>query len=216
MKFAAILFDLDGTLLNTLDDIADSANSALVELGYPAHPVEAYKIFVGDGLENLARRALPEDCRDEETVSNTIPLILDQYIKHANAKTRPYDGIPELLDGLIEMNLPMSVFSNKEDVSTKVCIGQFLAKWSFVSVMGTGGAVPIKPDPTGAIMTAKAVGVAPGKFCYVGDTNTDMQTAIAAGMYPVGASWGFRQADELLANGAKAIIDHPVQLLDLH
>lgn len=215
MNFTAILFDLDGTLLNTLDDLGGSANSALAELGYPTHPIEAYNIFVGDGIVNLARRALPVNSRDENTVAQTVAAIRDHYSRCGNVKTRPFEGISELLSRLTERNLSMAVFSNKEDAPAKACVRQFLAKWSFVSVMGTGGAVPIKPDPTGAIMTAKAVGVAPGQFCYVGDTNTDMQTAIAAGMYPVGASWGFRSAAELKDSGAKAIIDHPSQLLDL-
>ncbi len=215
MKFDAILFDLDGTLLNTFDDLADSANAALAELGYPPHPAEAYKRFVGDGIANLARRILPQNSRDDDTVAKAVSVIRDRYCQCGNAKTRPYEGISELLGALTARKMPMGIFSNKEDASAKLCVRQFLSSWPFVSVMGTGGDVPIKPDPAGALMTADAAGIPAEKFCYLGDTNTDMRTAIAAGMYPVGASWGFRPASELFAHGAKVVIDHPSQLLDL-
>jgi len=215
MKYRAVLFDLDGTLLDTLDDLADSMNAALGRLGFPSHEVVAYKYFVGDGIINMARRALPEEHRDEVTVARCARLLREEYAKRWADKARPYDGIPELLDALSERGIRMAVLSNKPDDFTRICVSRLLSGWRFEAVVGVSDSVPPKPDPKGALEVAARLHIPPGGFLYLGDTNTDVKTAVAAGMYPVGALWGFRTADELLANGARVLIEKPGDLLEL-
>lgn len=215
MLYRAVLFDLDGTLLDTLEDIANAVNRVLTAHGFPTHPVEAYRYFVGEGVRILIRRVLPEDRRDEETVAACMKDYREDYSEHWNVKTRPYPGIAELLDGLAARNVRMAVLSNKPDASTRQCVQELLAKWCFDVVLGQREGIAHKPDPTGARAVAEILRVPPAEFLYVGDTSIDMMTAVAAGMYPVGALWGFRSADELTMTGAKRLIARPVELLEL-
>jgi phosphoglycolate phosphatase len=215
MIFRAVLFDLDGTLLDTLDDLADSANLALRRLELPEHAVEAYKQFVGNGIENLVRRAVPEDRRDAATLAECLKLTRENYAARWAEKTRPYEGVPQLLDALTARGIPMAVFSNKPEDFTRLCVERLLAAWHFEMVLGATPALPKKPDPAGAHEIARHFQVAPAEVLYLGDTDTDMQTAVAAGMFPVGALWGFRDAEELTANGARVLIERPLDLLRL-
>jgi phosphoglycolate phosphatase len=215
MIYRAVLFDLDGTLLDTLDDLADATNQALRELGLPEHPVEAYKYFIGDGVENLVRRAVPADRCEPALVLQCAARMRQEYAQRWDQKTRPYPGVPELLDTLAARGLPMAVLSNKPDEFTKLCVAKLLPRWSFAAVVGQRAAVPKKPDPAGARKIAEQLGLAPAEILYLGDTNTDMRTAVSAGMYPVGALWGFRTAEELLAHGAQALLEKPSDLLRL-
>lgn len=212
IPYRAILFDLDGTLLDTLDDLADSGNAALRALGFPEHPAEAYKLFIGDGVENLARRALPPERRDPATVAECVGRYREEYRRRWADKTRPYDGISELLDTLVARGVPMAVLSNKPDEFTQLCVARLLPKWRFAVVLGEGPSVPRKPDPAGARQIVARLQVPPEAILYVGDTSTDMQTAVAAGMFPAGALWGFRAADELLAHGARILLAHPLDV----
>jgi phosphoglycolate phosphatase len=215
VKFRAVLFDLDGTLLDTIEDLGDSMNTVLAGFGLPPHGYDKYKVYVGDGVETLARRALPENRRDEQTVRKTVALMREEYAKRWEAKTRPYDGIPELLDGLTKLHVAMAVLSNKPDDFTKLIVGRFFAKWKFDAVQGLEPGGRKKPDPSGAVRISEKMNIKPPDFAYLGDTNTDMQTAIAAGMFPVGALWGFRSRQELKTSGAKLLIAKPVELLKL-
>lgn len=210
-----MLFDLDGTLLDTIDDLADSMNEALARFGFPAHPVAAYKLFVGDGMEILARRALPEDRRDEGAVRACVGAMRDEYSRRWAVRTRPYPGVPELLDALAERGALTAVLSNKPDDFTKKCVARLLPKRSFEVVRGVREGTARKPDPAGAIAVAAELGIAGSEFLYLGDTNTDMRTAVAAGMFPVGALWGFRSEEELTSSGAKALVARPEELLAL-
>jgi phosphoglycolate phosphatase len=216
MTFHAVLFDLDGTLLDTLDDLADSANLALCKLGFPEHPAEKYKYFIGDGFENLVGRALPEDRRDAATRAQCLDLTLGNYATLWDKKTRPYDGIAELLDALTTRGIPKAVMSNKLEEFTRLCVERFLGHWVFDVVLGTGPSMPRKPDPAGALQIARRLQLEPVEIVYLGDTGTDMQTAVAAGMFPVGALWGFRTADELLAHGARLLLHKPLDLMAGH
>jgi len=215
MKFEAVLFDLDGTLLDTIEDLTDSMNEALKRLGFPGHDSEACKIFVGDGVEMFALRALPENRRDEATVAKCITDMRREYSMRWAQKTCSYDGIPELLDRLTSREIKMSILSNKPDDSTREMVAELLSKWRFDPVVGARPSVPKKPDPTMAIQIAQQLQVEPKNVLYLGDTGTDMKTARDSGMFAVGALWGFRMAEELMANGAQALVEHPMEVLQL-
>jgi phosphoglycolate phosphatase len=211
--FQAVLFDLDGTLLNTLTDLADAMNASLAHLGYPPHPVDAYKYFIGDAVETEAKRALPEFARQPETIKKVADFSEQIYDKCWHKNTRPYPGIPELLSNLAKRGLPLTVLSNKPDCFTKIMVAELLPDCRFEIVRGALPDVPIKPDPAAALQIAKQLKIPPERFIYLGDTNTDMKTAVAAGMFPLGCLWGYRTADELLESGAKVLVQTPTEVL---
>lgn len=213
MSFQAVLFDLDGTLLNTLADLGDSMNAVLARQGFPQHDLAAYKYFVGEGMANLVRRALPEARHGDEVVSRCIAEMGLEYGRRWRDKTRPYAGVPELLDGLAARGIKLAVLSNKPDDMTRLAVRELLPRVRFDEVRGEREDTPRKPDPASALEIARQLGVQPEAFLYLGDTGTDMLTAKAAGMYPVGALWGFRTAEELSANGAQALLSQPHELL---
>ena len=213
MTYQAVLFDLDGTLLDTLDDLADSVNVTLESLGFPTHPVDAYRYFVGDGAEKMVRRALPETHREPEAVGAAVAQVRAEYGRRWAAKTRPYEGVPELLNALRERGVLMTILSNKPDDFTKLVVSKLLPERDFAVVLGARDAVALKPSPKAALEIADRLAIPPAQFLYVGDTDTDMKTATAAGMYAVGALWGFREGDELLAGGASVLIERPLDLL---
>jgi phosphoglycolate phosphatase len=216
VKFRAVLFDLDGTLLDTLQDLADSMNGVLLRFGFAGHPREAYKYFVGDGMENLVRRALPETDRDRETtVSECLASMKEAYRGRWMEKTQPYPGIPELLDQLTARRFMLSVLSNKPDDLTRMMVKILLPRWPFEYVFGERPGVPRKPDPAAALEIAERSLVPSEAFAYLGDTGTDMITAKLAGMHAVGVLWGFRRAEELTASGADTLISKPADLLEL-
>jgi phosphoglycolate phosphatase len=215
VNYKAVIFDLDGTLLNTIQDLADSVNIVLRRFGFPEHDVESYKYFVGDGIEELACRALPENHRDEAALARSIAAIREEYSKRWANNTCPYEGIPELLDALTARNIKTAILSNKPDESTKATVSKLLPKWHFQFIVGASPAVPKKPNPKAALEIARSLDISPDELIYVGDTATDMATAVAAGMYPVGALWGFRTAEELTQSGAKKLIKEPGDLLEL-
>jgi phosphoglycolate phosphatase len=213
MPYSAVLFDLDGTLLDTLEDIADAGNAALAAHDFPTHPINAYRHFVGEGVPTLITRILPSDRQDQSTIATVAASYVTEYQKRWNAKSHPYAGIPEMLDELTRREIRMAILSNKPQDFTRQCVDAFLSKWHFEEVIGATANVPRKPHPAAALNIAKTMHLSPADFLYLGDTNTDMQTAVAAGMYPVGVLWGFRDRPELEAAGAKTILAHPQDLL---
>jgi phosphoglycolate phosphatase len=215
MPYRAVLFDLDGTLLDTLEDLADAANAMLREAGYPEHPVEAYRYFVGEGVSTLIRRAVPDSARAPEVLAECERVYRANYARTWNVKTRPYDGVPEMLDALAERGLEPAVLSNKPDDATRRCVAEFLDRWEWAVVRGHRDGVPHKPDPAAALEIARRLDLPPSDVLYLGDTGIDMRTAVAAGMFPVGALWGFREAEELTEHGARALIEEPPRLVDL-
>jgi phosphoglycolate phosphatase len=213
MNVKAILFDLDGTLLDTIADIADSMNRVLDRLGFPEHDLEAYKIFVGEGVETLIRRVLPPGIEDETLVARCLAAMREEYSRRWNNKTRPYPDIPALLDALQGKGIPMAILSNKLHEFTQMMVADLLARWTFGVVLGARDIVPKKPDPFAALEIAEYLKLPPEKFLYLGDTGTDMKTAVNAGMFPVGALWGFRTAQELTTSGARALVGKPLEVL---
>jgi len=215
MPFRAILFDLDGTLLDTLTDIGDSVNRVLTAQGFPIHPMQAYRQFIGDGFSVLIRRALPEDQRSAETIQTCLDAFNADYSTNWHNSTRLYPGIGAMLDALVRRNLKLAVLSNKAHAFTRKCTARYLSSWNFEAVFGGRDTVPPKPDPTAALEIAQLLDLPPSEFLYMGDSGVDMQTAIAAKMFPVGASWGFRSTRELQQSGCRALIDRPLDVLDL-
>jgi phosphoglycolate phosphatase len=215
MTYRAVLFDLDGTLLDTLQDLADSTNYVLTEAGFPRHEVGTYRYFVGAGRRALACRALPEGHRDEQTVDKVSSEIERVYSRRWEEHTHPYPGIPELLDALTDLGIRMAILSNKPQRPAELTVSRLLPRWHFDVVEGERPGTLLKPDPSGALQIARRMKMKPVEFLYLGDSGTDMRTAVAANMYPVGALWGFRTAEELLEGGAKALIRRPADLLPL-
>jgi len=214
--YEAILFDLDGTLLDTLEDLADSCNAVLAARGLPTHPTDSYRVFVGDGMENLFRRALPQGRRDDEgEVRACVEAMRVEYGKRWARKTVPYEGIRELLDGIAGRNVAAAVLSNKPHEFTVEMVDRFFGPGRFQAVFGARPGVAKKPDPAAALEVSRILAVPPSRFLYAGDTNTDMRTAVNAGMFPLGVLWGFRGAMELKEAGARTLIAHPGQILDL-
>jgi phosphoglycolate phosphatase len=211
--YEGILFDLDGTLLDTLEDLADSMNEVLAGFGYPTYPAEEYKFFVGEGVEVLVGRALPQERRTPSTIADCLAKMREVYGRRWRLKTRPYAGIPELLDGLAGRKLKLAILSNKVDAFTQIMVADLLSSWRFDRVLGARPDHPKKPDPAGALEIAGDLGLPPEKFLYLGDTAIDMKTALGAGMIPIGVLWGFRPAEELRSGGASRLIEHPLDLL---
>ena len=210
----AVVFDLDGTLIDSLGDLSDSMNLALEHYGFPTHPESSFKTFVGDGVEMLVRRALPEGTHSDEFVLEVAAKMRAIYADRWTNRTCPYPGVPELLIALNEREIPISILSNKPDGPTREITKLLLSAWDFQIVQGAQPDVPIKPDPTAAIDIAQRLGIPAEEIHYLGDTDTDMKTAVGAGMIAVGVSWGFRDESELRAYGANRILHHPLELLD--
>ncbi|MBP9743439.1 MAG: HAD family hydrolase [Burkholderiales bacterium] len=211
----AIIFDLDGTLLNTLEDVAFAMNTVLSNNNYPTYPVNAYRSFIGGGLFNVIRNTIPEHAQIPQLLNLYHDALVKEYIKCIDMKTKPYDGIAEMLDGLSGKNIPLAILSNKAHEFMDGVVKTHFSQWKFKAVFGARAAISPKPDPYAALEIASIMNIAPQEIAFLGDTDVDMQTAANAKMYGIGAAWGFRTVDELHNNGAQMIIDHPIELLKL-
>lgn len=215
MQYEAVLFDLDGTLIDTVDDIGDAANRVLSNRGFPIHPISTYYQFIGEGVKVLFTRALPQEKRNKDLINTCLKEFIEDYRRNYDVKSKFYDGIPEMLNALNVRGLKLAILSNKPDPLTKDCVTSLLSNWDFDVVFGQRDSVPRKPNPQAALEIAEKLSISPSDFLYLGDTAIDMKTAVSAGMFPVGAAWGFRPVKELKENGARVIIEKPIQLLDL-
>ena len=211
LPFRAVIFDLDGTLVDSLGDIGGAMNEALAARGLLEHPLIAYHQFIGDGVEHLARRAAPK--LEEVHVNTLVDEYRQRYAARMDQVTRPYEGVAAMLDGLQAAGLPMGVLSNKRDDFTVELVRRLFPGRPFLAVRGERSGIPRKPDPIAALEIARVLGVGAAECAFVGDTSIDMRTAVAAQMLPVGVLWGFRTRDELLAAGAKRLLAHPRDLL---
>ncbi len=215
MTYKAVLFDLDGTLINTLEDISNAVNRVLIERGFPTHTKDAYRYFVGDGAARLIMRALPIEVQNDETIEVCLQAFKEDYARNWNVKTKLYEGVSEMLDTLASHNMQMAILSNKPHEFTEQCVSEFLPHWNFQVVLGQQDPLPLKPDPRSALEIARRLEVLPEETLYLGDTSIDMNTAKAAGMFPVGALWGFRSAEELEQSGALVLIEKPIQIMNI-
>ncbi len=210
----AVIFDLDGTLADTLEDIAGAVNRALGAHGLAVHSLDDYCKMIGDGFLTLVQRALPADLCTVDLVAEVRAKAADDYASHCLDRTSSYPGVPGLLEALAGRGVPMAVLSNKPHELTLLVVRGLFPNTPFTIIRGELDAFPRKPDPTSALDIAKRLGMAPRDVLYLGDSNVDMETARGAGMVALGAGWGFRGEAELLASGAKAVLATPGELLD--
>jgi len=211
-SFEAVIFDLDGTLLDSLDDIAEAANQVLVDLGRSAYPISDYKVLVGDGVAMLFQRALPECETNLELRHECMHRFEVEYAKCWNNRSKPYDGIDDMLKMISQYAVTLAVLSNKPETFTKQCVEHFFPETRFAFVLGHSERFPRKPDPSSAKWLANQLGERNDRIAYVGDTNTDMKTAVGAGLFAIGVTWGFRPESELVAHGANTICNTVSQL----
>lgn len=214
MPVHALIFDLDGTLADSLADIADAMNAALRAHSLPEHEADKYRFMVGEGVTMLVTRAVGS-AGDAALVRSVLDTYHAKYHEHAHAKTFAYPGIDALLTKLVAMKVPMGVISNKRDGLTRALVAQRFGTIPFVAVRGEMEGVPRKPDPTSALEMALALNVLPANIGFVGDTAVDMKVARAAGMKAIGVLWGFRDRAELESNGAHHVISAPNELIAL-
>lgn len=208
-----MIFDLDGTLLDTIADLAAATNFALRAYNHPVHEVDKYRYFVGDGVRKLVERALPEDARSPIHIDEVLGYFRQYYMRHCEDLTAPYPGIVELLSGLQDAGVKLAVASNKFQIGTESLVKRFFPNINFVAVLGQREGVPVKPNPQIIFDIIQLAGVTKEQTLYVGDSGVDMQTAVAAGVDSVGVLWGFRTADELLQNGAGSLASTPREIL---
>ncbi|MEP6805686.1 MAG: HAD family hydrolase [Flavobacterium sp.] len=214
MKFKGIIFDLDGTLVNSLEDISDAMNIVLTNLNHPTHTYDTYQYFIGSGLRNLVSKALPASNNSVEQIEICFECMVDEYRKICTLKTKPYEGIIELLDNLVSQNIKLAVFSNKADELTKKIAAEIFPDY-FENAVGLSTEALKKPNPFEALEIGKSWNLKPEEILFVGDSDIDMQTATNANMFAVGVTWGYRTKDELIASGAKVVINNPSELIEI-
>ncbi len=212
MAYRAAVFDLDGTLLNTLADLADSGNELLASYGMAPHPEPAFRYFVGNGSRKLMERILPG--KSPEQIDEALARYKAIYEKHLTAKTTPYAGISETLSALKARGVRMAVCTNKHISAAEALIRKYFPADTFDTFEGDRPGVPRKPDPAHVRIVLEKMGVRPEETVYLGDSGVDMQTAVNAGTLPVGVLWGFREKDELMENGAQILLSKPSELLE--
>lgn len=210
-----VIFDLDGTLLDTIGDLAVSCNTVLAKHNLPQHTYEEYCHFVGHGVMRLVERALPEELRTPEMVASVRADFVVYYTEHIAHHTRPYAGITELLDNLAERGMRVAVASNKFQAGTSKLVEVYFPHIRFEAVFGQRAGVPLKPDPAIIETILAQTGAARERTLYVGDSDVDMLTATAADVRSVGVTWGFRDRAELAAAGARHIVDSPDEIINL-
>ena len=209
-----LIFDLDGTLLNTIDDLGYACNYALAQTGFPTHPIEAYPAMVGNGISNLIRRALPEAERNDETVARLREFFVPYYNEHNCDQTRPYDGIPQLLSTLRAKGHTLAVASNKYQAATEKIVRHFFPD-TFDCILGERDGIPRKPDPQIVADILNAVASKASLPLYIGDSLVDRDTALNARVPFVACSWGFVPRERLIEAGVTTLIDRPEELLSL-
>ena len=210
-----VIFDLDGTLLDTIGDLAASCDAVLWQNGLPQHTTDEYRQMIGGGIRRLVEAAIPEHLRLPEFVEKVRQDFMAHYVEHIDIHTRPYDGIPALVAALTERGVKVAVASNKFQSGTEQLVRTFFPDVEFVAVHGQRDGVPLKPDPQIDLEIIAAAGVEPSETMHIGDSGVDMQTACAAGVKAVGVTWGFRSREELSEGGADVIVDTPEQILQL-
>ena len=227
LKYKGVIFDLDGTLLDSLSGIANAMNGLLEQMGYPPHPQDSYRKFVGDGIKMLIKRAMPTEWYDsfpnnelreniiDGEITGLVKEFRDFYAVTWPRDTKPFDGIKELLNDLTETGIKMAVLSNKADDLTKPMVMEFLPDQHFEMVLGGRPGIPRKPDPTAVTEIIDTLELLQDEIIFIGDSDIDMRTAVNANLTAVGVSWGLRDREELLENGAVFMLDTPSELWNI-
>lgn len=210
-----VIFDLDGTLLNTIEDLGHAANYALQKNGFATHTMAAYRFFVGNGVRKLIHRVLPEDFRNSETEELVLKDFIIYYDEHCTDFTKPYNGIEELLLTLREQNVKLAVASNKYQKAVERIIEHFFSDINFVAVEGQKDGINVKPDPSIVFSILAKAKTPKSQVLYVGDSGVDMETARRACIDSAGVTWGFRPEKELVEYYAQHIIHNPDEILNL-
>lgn len=213
MVYKAVIFDLDGTLLNTVLDIAVAMNTVLKRARLPEHTPDTYKYFMGHGLRRLVAEALPEQSLGE--LDKYLAEMMTEYTKCWNNSTNLYPDIAKLLDMLVAKDIKLAILSNKADEFMPEIVATMFKHWQFAAAFGARDGVLPKPDPVAALEIADMLAIKPEEFLFIGDSEIDILTAVNAGMVPIGVSWGFRPESMLKASGAKFVIHHPLELFNL-
>lgn len=206
-----VIFDLDGTLLNTIYDLGEAMNYALRKMGFTQHPIPAYNYMVGNGVRRLAERAQPD--ADAKTIDELLSYFREYYDGHCTEYTKPYKGIPELLYELRDNGIAVAVASNKYEAATRKIVGHFFEDYDFVAVEGQVEGRPVKPDPSIVFSILSSHPTPKADVLYVGDSGVDMETARRACVESVGASWGFRPISELRDAYADHIVSTPLEIV---
>lgn len=209
-----IIFDLDGTLLDTLEDIADSANEALALSGFESHPLDEYRFFVGNGVENLVKMMLPKGTEDD-VLLRVIDDFKSAYDRNYSNKCQPYPGIMDLLDELSQRGILMGVCSNKPDAFTQVMVDLYFKDITFVAVTGERKDLPRKPNAAMVNYILDKMNLRVDECLFVGDSDVDVKTAHNAGLNSVGVEWGFRPIQELIEAKVTFTVSHPQEILTL-
>ncbi|MDE5785988.1 MAG: HAD family hydrolase [Duncaniella sp.] len=209
-----VIFDLDGTLLNTIDDLGEATNHALASLGFPTHPLTAYPAYVGNGVRRLMQRALPDES-SPETIAAMLERFKEYYDEHCCDRTVPYPGIPELLARLSDADVNLAVASNKYQKAVEAIVPHFFPGIHWVALEGQKSGVPVKPDPSIVFEILTKCPTPKADVLYVGDSGVDIETARRACVDNVGVTWGYRPAKELRARYADRIVDNPVEIFDI-
>ncbi|NBB89999.1 MAG: HAD-IA family hydrolase [Spirochaetes bacterium] len=212
MKLKAVLFDLDGTLLDTLPDIRDAMNAVLARHDLPQYDMESYRGMIGWGIGRLAELAIPEEFRSEVDAAELAEEMRRAYLSHPLESSVPFEGVPQLIEALHTAGVPMGVLSNKVHELTHRLIARAWGEGVFRAVYGARDDLPMKPHPEAAQRIASELGVEPYQVVFVGDTAIDMETAQVAGMYPVGVGWGYREVEELWMHGAAMVVSSPDEI----
>jgi len=215
MKYKAIIFDLDGTLLNTIDDLTNSMNRVLSKDRFPTYTVADYKLMVGYGAYELVKRALPASINKENDILSYLKQFKADYDANWNVKTELYWGVAEMLNSLVQLGIKLSILSNKPQEAMLKCVEQYLHPYRFEIILGQREGIPIKPDPTAALEMCDQLGLTPDQVIFIGDTAVDIETGKRAGMYTIGVNWGFRSRSELEKMKADYIIDKPEMLMTI-
>ncbi len=211
MPTQALIFDLDGTLVNSYEDLAHATNHVLASLGHDTIPISACRQMIGNGVRVLLKKAANYD---PQIIQDGLDLFMTYYHQHMYDHTAPFPDIPNTLDALTTLGHRFAVLSNKQHQATVKMVDHLLGNWTFHQVFGQRENVPLKPDPTAALDICKRMHLSPQHTVFVGDSGEDMATAKAAGMFAVGVTWGLRDEPELRQHGADVIIHQPAQLID--
>lgn len=210
-----VIFDLDGTLLNTIDDLGETANYALSQCGYPIHSISSYPLYVGNGVTKLLERVLPKEARTSENIETLRKHFIEYYNQHDSVNTTPYQGIPEVLKVLSQRGIKLAVASNKYHEAVERLIKHYFPNENWVAIEGHKNGYPVKPNPSIVFDILLKSPTPKREILYVGDSGVDMETARRACVDSVGVTWGFRSVGELRDHYANHIINQPGEILNL-